>query len=115
VLFHHKLENNKYSIRYTGEVMPQYDADYTFYTEAGGGVRLWVNDSLIIDHWYEQYPALITSEKIKLRTGQRYKIRLEYFNEDDRSGINLYWSCDSLERQYVPQSQLFVREKPEKL
>jgi hypothetical protein len=107
VLFHHKLENDKYSIRYTGEVMPQYNAGYTFYAEAGGGVRLWVNDSLIIDHWAEQYPGSITSEKIKLRTGQRYKLRLEYFNEDDRSGINLYWSCDSLERQYVPQSQLY--------
>ena len=107
VLFHHKLANNKYSIRYTGEVMPQYNADYTFYAEAGGGVRLWVNDSLIIDHWYEQYPGLITSEKIKLRTSQHYTIRLDYFNEDDRSGINLYWSCDSLARQYVPQSQLY--------
>jgi len=107
VLFHHKLPNNKYSIRYTGEVMPQYNADYTFYAEAGGGVRLWVNDSLIIDHWYEQYPGLITSEKIKLRTSQHYTIRLDYFNEDDRSGINLYWSCDSLPRQYVPQSQLY--------
>lgn len=107
VLFHHKLKNNNYSVRWTGQVIPQYNADYTFYAEAGGGVRLWVNDKLIIDQWAERYPGLVTSDKIKLTTGQRYNIRVEYFNEDERSGINLYWSCDSLSREYVPQSQLY--------
>ena len=108
VLFHHKLTNYRYSIRYTGDIMPQQDAEYTFYTEAGGGVRLWVNDQLIIDKWAERYPGLITSNTIKLTQGKRCHIKLEYFNEDDRSGINLFWSSATHNREYIPQSQLYA-------
>jgi hypothetical protein len=107
VLFHHKLTSYNYSIRWSGLVMPQYSQDYNFYVEAGGGVRLWVNDKLIIDKWEEFYPALLTSSKVSLIAGQKYNIRLEYFNEDDRSEVNLLWSSSSLPKEYIPQSQLF--------
>lgn len=107
VRFHHKLTSNQYSIRYTGNLLPQTDADYTFYTEAGGGVRLWVNNELIIDQWREQYPGFITSKTIKLQKNKPYTLRLDYFNDDDRSGIKLYWSYGDMPRECVPPSQLF--------
>jgi hypothetical protein len=107
VQFHYKITSNIFSARWTGQVMAQYSQDYIFYVESGGAVRLWVNDKLIIDQWFERYPGLLTSGKIALGDGQRYNVRLEYYNEDDRSGVNLFWSCSSLSKEYIPQSQLF--------
>jgi hypothetical protein len=107
VQFHYKITSNIFSARWTGQIMAQYSQDYTFYVESGGGVRLWVNDKLIIDAWEERYPGTLTSSKLSLVAGQKYNIQLEYFNEDDRSGVNLFWSCSSLSKEYIPQSQLF--------
>jgi hypothetical protein len=49
---------------------------------------------------------------VPLTAGEKYNIKLEYFNEDERSGINLYWESDSLDLfspggEYIPQSQLW--------
>jgi hypothetical protein len=107
VLFHHKLRSNNYAIRYTGEIAPLQDGEYIFYAEAGGGVRLWVNDELLIDEWHERYPGLVTSRAIKLLQQRHYAVKLEYFNEDDRSGINLCWSYNNMPRECIPPSQLY--------
>ena len=42
---------HNYSVRWTGEVMPEFTETYTFYTYTDDGVRLWVNGQLLIDHW----------------------------------------------------------------
>jgi hypothetical protein len=110
---HYALENDlTYSVRWTGQVQPQYTTNYKFRLGSGGGHRLWVNDSLIIDSWEDHYPGEFESGYIALTAGEKYNIKLEYFNEDERSGINLFWECDSLESfspggEYIPQSQLW--------
>jgi hypothetical protein len=40
-----------FSVRWTGQVMPYRSGDYTFFTTADDGVRLWVNGRLLIDRW----------------------------------------------------------------
>ncbi len=45
------LEATTFSVRWNGEVQPQYTGTYTFYTTADDGIRLWVNGQLLIDDW----------------------------------------------------------------
>ncbi|OQP51229.1 PA14 domain-containing protein [Niastella populi] len=104
---HYRIRDLRYSIRLTGSVQPQFTEDYIFSIEAGGGVRLWVNDKLIIDRWRDVYTATYTSDAIHLEAGKKYAIRLEYFNKDDRSSLYFYWQSPSLPMELVPQSQLY--------
>ncbi|AEW01210.1 hypothetical protein A4D02_32820 [Niastella koreensis] len=106
---HYKIKDNKYSIRFTGFVQPQYTEDYTFSAEVAGGVRLWVNDKLLIDRWHDLYTTTHTSPAIKLEAGKKYAIKLEYFNQDDRSALYLFWQSPSQEQELVPQTQLYPR------
>jgi hypothetical protein len=104
---HYKIKDTKYSIRFTGFVQPQFTEDYTFATEVAGGVRLWVNDKLLIDRWYDLYTTTHTSPEIKLEAGKKYAIKLEYFNQDDRSALYLFWQSASQPQQLIPQTQLY--------
>ena len=105
---HYKIKDTRYSIRFTGSIQTQFTEDYIFSTEVGGGVRLWINDKLLIDRWQEKYTTTHTSSAIALEAGKKYRIRLEYFNSDDRSSLYLFWQSKSLPRELVPQSQLYV-------
>ncbi|OQP62011.1 hypothetical protein A3860_30470 [Niastella vici] len=104
---HYKIKDTRYSIRFTGSVQPQFTENYIFFTEVGGGVRLWINDKLLIDHWQEHYTTTYTADPIALEAGKKYRIKLEYFNNDDRSSLYLFWQSASLPKELVPQSQLY--------
>jgi hypothetical protein len=105
---HYKITSGSYSIRWSGKIMPHYSEDCTFYVETGGGIRLYVDGKLILDSWQEQYPGTLTSSAISLVAGQKYDIKLEYFNTDNRSNIGLKWRSASLPLEYIPIDQLFA-------
>jgi beta-glucosidase len=67
-----------FSSRWTGYFVPQVEDDYRFYSSADDGVRLYINDELVIDDWRRHGETLDTYTR-HLRGGQAYKIRLEYF------------------------------------
>src|SRR5437879_4845790 len=41
---------DNFTVRWTGSVLPKYTEDYRFYTISDDGVRLWINDKLVIDN-----------------------------------------------------------------
>ena len=103
----HYLVPSSFAARWSGKIQPQFSQAYTFYCNAGGGVRLWIDGKLLIDQWSERYPGTIRSSAINLQAGQLYDFKLEYFNQDDRSECTLEWSSGSIKREFVPMSQLY--------
>jgi subtilisin family serine protease len=43
-----------YSVRWTGSIMPATTENYTLYTRADDGVRLWIDGNLIINRWTDR-------------------------------------------------------------
>jgi len=68
-----------FSVRWTGEIEARFSETYNFQTTTDDGVRLWINDQLVVDQFIDQAP---TSHQgaIDLVAGQRYDIRLEYYD-----------------------------------
>jgi hypothetical protein len=69
---------------------------------------LWIDNKLILDSWMEHYPGSFKATPITLVAGQRYDIKLEYFNTEAGTGMGLLWTSPSLPLEYVPQSQLYT-------
>jgi hypothetical protein len=100
------IARDTFSARWTGEVQAQYSQSYTFYARADDGVRLWVDGKLLIDQWKDQ-GATEYSDSIALTAGQKYEIRMEYYDNTLSAVAQLMWSSFSTSKQFVPQSQLY--------
>jgi beta-glucosidase len=74
-----------FAVRWTGYFVPRESGDYTFFTSADDGVRLYIGDDIAIDDW-QPHSQTVDSYARHLEGGQAYKIRLEYF-EDVGSAI----------------------------
>jgi len=97
-----------FSVRWEGQVEPRVEGSetYTFYTTSDDGVRLWVNDQLLIDNWTDHGPTEDTGT-ITLTGGQKYDIVLEFYENAVGSVIKLEWSSPSQTEEIIPQTQLY--------
>lgn len=95
-----------YSVRWTGQVKPQYTETYTFYTVSDDGIRLWVNNVLLVDNW-TNHGAIENSGSIALTGGQKYDIKVEYYQGTGFATSKLLWSSASTAKAIIPKSQLF--------
>ena len=68
------------SIDWTGFLLPLYTEAYTFYVESNDGIRVYVNNVLLIDSLVDSTSDtdthLITSASISLHAGQLVPIRI---------------------------------------
>jgi hypothetical protein len=82
---------DNFSVRWTGQVLPQYSETYRFYTVSDDGVRLWVNGQLLINNWTD-HPSTEHSGTIALTAGQNYDIKMEYYDHTQDAVAKLLWS-----------------------
>lgn len=100
-----------FSVRWTGQIMPQFSQTYTFYTTSDDGVRLRVNGQTIIDNFTDHAPTE-NSGTIALTAGQRYDIQLDYYENGGGATATLSWSSSSQTKQIIPQTRLFPGSAP---
>ncbi|MCM3781346.1 PA14 domain-containing protein [Neobacillus mesonae] len=98
------------NVRWTGQIMSPEDGEYTFYMIGDNGFRLWVNDELIIDHWINDWDKEQTSSPIFLQGGQKYDIKIEYFEDYGGSNLYLRWSSPTLTKEIVPARAFYLHE-----
>lgn len=100
------LRNGSFGVRWIGELEAQFSEDYTIYTASDDGVRVWLDEKLIIDDWSEH--ALREAQAtVRLVARQRYKIRVEYYDQAEVAALKLSWSSPSTSKRVVPQTQLY--------
>jgi len=102
---------DQFSARWTGQIQPKYSGEYTFFVNSDNGRRLWINGQLVIDSWIDDW-NVDYSGKITLTAGQKYDIKLEYFENYGGAGAKLEWYHASQTRQVVPQIQLYSNALP---
>lgn len=96
---------DSFQIRYTGRVVPRFGETYTFFVQSDEGVRLWVNNVLIIDNWVTQ-TATEKYGNITLTANTPVSIRLEYFENTGTASVRLRWYSPSQYYQVIPTNRL---------
>ncbi len=97
------LDDDTFSIRWTGKINIQYTQMYTFSIFSDDGVRLWIDSELIINHWASHPPALYTAYKDFSRTGL-HDIRLDFHEHTGDAIVNFLWACTPHFRTCNPQN-----------
>ena len=91
---------DEFSIRWNGRLRAIVTGNYQFQTRSDDGVRLRVNDQLLIDQWNDHSATDHTSGNVYLVAGQVYPISLEFYERFVDAEIRLRWR--------VPGSSTFV-------
>ncbi|MFD9004077.1 PA14 domain-containing protein [Streptomyces sp. NPDC059582] len=94
------------SVRWTGKIVPEKTGPTTFSIIGDNGFRLWVGDTLVIDHWVDDWDREQTGQPVELTAGQAYDIKVEYFEHYGGSNLHLRWTPPGGSKTAVPQSAL---------
>jgi hypothetical protein len=95
-----------FSVRWTGLVQPRFSETYTFYTVSDDGVRLWVDDQLLVDNWTD-HGATENSGTLALEAGMYYPIKMEMYENGGGAVAELFWSSPTVAKEVIPQAQLY--------
>ncbi len=84
------MPNNKFSVRWRGELIAPVTGEYTLGLESDDGSKLYLDEKEIIDHWKDQGMTLKTT-KVNLQAGKSYQIKVEYYDAGGEAEIKLLW------------------------
>src|SRR5262249_19311313 len=79
-----------FSARWTGQSQAGERRTYICRTYRDDGVRVWVNGQLIINDWTDHAPTYDTGT-ITLQAGQKYDIKVEYYENTGGAVMQLEW------------------------
>jgi hypothetical protein len=95
-----------FSVRWTRGVTFE-PGDYHFYVSTDDGVRLWVDDHLLIDKWYDQ---VASTHKASISLGEGWhQLKMEYYENGGIAKAKLWWE----RTEYWLRSQVQVQELAE--
>ena len=100
-----QLPQDQFSVRWTGSVIPETGGAHTFYVTADDGVRLWVNEELVIDAWADSINQEV-SGTINLVGGKAASLRLEYHELAGIAKVQLMWSGEFQSKEIISRHDL---------
>lgn len=99
------VQKDYFSARWAGQLEAPVSGKFTFHLDADDGARLWLADRLVCDAWRVADSTEISGD-IQLNAGQRYDLRLEYFDNLGPAHIRLSWTGPGIPKSIVPRNQL---------
>ncbi len=94
------FQETEFSVSWEGILTTRFNEEYTFSLLSDDGVRMWVDNELIIDDW-NVFALKENQGKIALSQGE-HNVRVEYFQNAGEANIHLFWESESQSRELVP-------------
>lgn len=96
---------DRFSARFSGVLTPPATGTYTIATESDDGVRVWIDDALVIDDWNAHYVTR-TEASVALTQGVAVPIVVEYFEIDIEASLRLLWSAEAMPEAVIGPAHL---------
>lgn len=101
-----------FSIIEEGELETQFPGLNQYSFDARGGIRFWLDGKLLLDRWTEFSGLQIRdAATIVMNAGQKYKIRIEHFDEGSDRGFMFYQKVNGVYLN-VPMGQMYPLTGP---
>jgi len=99
------VSTDQFSCLWTADLEIAVADTYTFVTSSDEGVRLYLNDQVIIDNWTGHTAVTDISQPIALKPAI-YSLRMEYYENTGSAVAQLSWETPSLPRQFIRAGSL---------
>jgi hypothetical protein len=104
--------SDSFSVRWIGFIQFPSTGTYRFRTYTDDGIRVWVNESLIINNWTDHGGTYDTSGNLTFDAGQRVPLTVEFYENAGGEVCRFEWEGPSISWQIVPESALFIEGLP---
>ena len=103
------ISNTNFSARWSGKVQAESSGSYNFYTNSDDGIRLWVNGKQLVNNWTD-HAATQNKGTIALVSGQKYDIKVDYYQRAGDATAQLSWESKGIIKQIIPVTQLYSND-----
>ena len=98
--------NEDVIVEFKGLISPTTSGYYRFYTPADDGTRLYINNQLLIDDWYDKGGGGSVSEPIYLEANNPVPVTLFYYENGGGAAVSFYYYTPTQGYQIVPAAWL---------
>ena len=102
-----EVSNDNFSVRWKGCLQAEFGGTYTFYATADDGIRVLIDDVVIIDNWDGTGSF---SGVADLEAGVPAMLVVEYREIGGTANARLEWSSAKVPREVIPSKRLTVNE-----
>ncbi|MFD6105251.1 PA14 domain-containing protein, partial [Nocardia salmonicida] len=82
-----------WSGRFAGDLELAQTGEYTLGFTTVDGVRLWIDERLIVDSWTDKPATAVSGNFNNTVAGSKHKIRIEYYNQSGNTGgLDFVWA-----------------------
>ena len=85
------------SVRWEGAVLVTEPGDHLFQLFSNGGIRMWVDGTLVADHWRQGWLPWKDLARVTLAKG-RHALKVEWWKDQGMETVQLLWKTPAKER-----------------
>ncbi|HEX7334355.1 MAG TPA: glycoside hydrolase family 3 C-terminal domain-containing protein [Pyrinomonadaceae bacterium] len=104
-----ELNENNFSVRWTGKLTPAESGNYTLGFTADDGARVYLDGQLLVEAWASNPTRTVTKE-IALEAGRSYDLRMEYRQNNREANARLVWSYPRLVERQIEEAVKAAKE-----
>ncbi|MDI1305042.1 MAG: glycoside hydrolase family 3 C-terminal domain-containing protein, partial [bacterium] len=92
------VSDDDFSIRWTGYIKSEKAFDGWLGLSSDDGIRMWIDDQLVIDNWTKGATNMVTTPK-NIEAGKKYKVRIEMWEGGWGARAHLRWNLEKVNFQ----------------
>ncbi|UKM64510.1 glycoside hydrolase family 3 C-terminal domain-containing protein [Flavobacteriaceae bacterium GSB9] len=92
------VNDDDFSIRWTGYIQSDTSFDGWLGLSSDDGVRMWIDDQLVIDNWTKGATSIVTTPK-NIEAGKKYKVRIEMWEGGWGARAHFRWNLEKINLQ----------------
>jgi alpha-D-xyloside xylohydrolase len=85
------LPPGELSVRWEGFILPKQGGVHTLFAYSNGGIKVWVDGNLVIDHWRQGWLPWKDEAHVQFEAGRSYRVKVEWVREKTAPTIQLRW------------------------
>jgi hypothetical protein len=90
---------DNFSVRWTRTVRLDWSGNYRFYISSDDGIRVWVDDLLIIDQWHDRQDAWTMTDIIL--SGGEHRLKVEYYEHEGAATAKVIYQPEATKLWYA--------------
>ena len=90
---------------WTGSILAPTTGDYQFQAFSNGGIKVWLDGKLVMDHWRQNWLASNDQVRVHLEGGHKYPIRIEN-DPEQQNTLRFLWKTPAPDADTLLWSQV---------